>query len=173
MANPRVLYLNDELAPEGMIVPADPPTAEQASQREPIELPVWDFPSWDSKFFDRVGVIATPAVGPVDTVVVSFAMPPGYTGVVRWLSNIFLGAGFTDGSGNLIWRVLRDGQAVEDYENITAQLGTLPIPTDTFIPIGENQTVSITITTIVLPGGGTSIGGRLKGWRWPTTRRIK
>jgi hypothetical protein len=171
MAN-RVLYLDDELAPQGMIVPGDPPTAEQAAQREPIELPVYNFPSWDSLFFDRVGVIATPALGATATVV-AFAMPAGYTGLVRWLSNIFLGAGFTDGSGNLVWRVLRDAQAVEDYENITAQLGTLPIPTDTFIPVQENQTVSITITTVVLPGAGTSIGGRLKGWRWPSTRRIK
>ena len=161
-----------EFAPEGMLVPGDPPTADQAAAREPIELPVHNFPSRDSLFFDRVGVIATPALG-LTASVVAFAMPSGYTGVVHWLSNIFLGAGFTDGSGNIIWRVLRDAQAVEDYENITAQLGTLPVPTDTFILVGENQTVEITVTTVVLPGGGTSIGGRLKGWRWPTTRRLR
>lgn len=162
----------DDLYPSGPILVADPPTAEEAAGKVSVELPPWTFPTWDSLFFDRVGVVATPGLGLTSTIV-TFAMPAGYDGVVRWLSNVFLGAGFTDGSGNLIWQVLRDAQPVEDYENITAQLGTLPIPTDTFIPVFENQIVSITITTVVLPGGGTSSGARLKGWRWPKSRRIR
>jgi hypothetical protein len=170
MGNGRVFDLS--LAPEGMIVPADPPTAEDARISMPVELPVWNFPSDDSLFFDRVGVIALPALG-VTATIVTFTMPAGYSGVVRWLSNIFLGAGFTDGTGDLLWQVIRDGQPVEDYEAITAQLGTLPIPTDTFILVGENQTISITIRTVVAVGGGNSSGGRLKGWRWPTTRNLK
>jgi hypothetical protein len=160
------------LIPEGLLVPLDPPTAEDAAQTTPIELPVWNFPSADSLFFDKVGVIPLPALGATATII-AFAMPAGYSGVVRWLSNIFLGAGFTDGTGDLIWQVVRDLQPVEDYEAITAQLGTLPIPTDTFILVGQNQTISITITTVVAVGGGNSSGGRLKGWRWPTTRKIQ
>lgn len=157
--------------PEGKIIPLDPPTADQAAETTPAALPPWNFPTWDSKFFDRVEVIALPGLG-LTAQIVAFFMPAGFTGVVKWLSNIYLGGGFTDGSGNLIWQVLIDGQPVEDYQAITAQLGTLPVPTETFIPVMENQTVSVTITTVVVPGGGASSGARLKGWRWPSTRKL-
>lgn len=154
-----------------MVIALDPPTAEQAADVTPTASEPWNFPTWDSKFFDRVGVIALPALG-VTAQIVAFAMPAGFTGVVKWFSNIFLGGGFQDGSGNYVWQILIDGQPVEDYEAITAQLGTLPIPTETFIPVMENQIVSVTITTVVVVGGGLSSGARLKGWRWPSTRKL-
>lgn len=159
------------LAPQGFVIPMDPPTAEQAADVTPTASEPWNFPTWDSKFFDRVGVIALPALA-TPTQIVAFAMPAGFTGVVKWLSNIYLGGGFTDGSNDLVWQVLIDGQPVEDYEAINAQLGTLPIPTETFIPVFENQTVSVQITVNVVPGGGASTGARLKGWRWPSTRKL-
>lgn len=157
--------------PEGLIIPLDPPTADEAAETTPTALPPWNFPTWDSKFFDRVGVIGLPAIA-TPTQIVSFTMPAGFTGVVKWLANIYLGGGFQDGSGNLIWQVLIDGNPVEDYEAVTAQLGTLPVPTETFIPVMENQTVSVWITVVVVPGGGASTGARLKGWRWPSTRKL-
>ena len=159
------------LAPQGFVLPLDPPVADEAAETTPTALPPWNFPTWDSKFFDRVGVIDLPALNATATII-SFSMAPGYTGVVKWFSNIYLGGGFTDGSNNLIWKILIDGQPVEDYEAINAQLGTLPIPTDTFIPVEENQTVSVTITVNVVPGGGAKTGARLKGWRWPSTRKL-
>lgn len=162
----------DELAPQGMIVPSDPPTADEAAAREPIELPIQNFESMDSLWFERVAVIPLPALG-VTARVVSFSMPPGYTGVVRAFSNVFLGAGFKDGSVDIIWRILRDAQAVEDYESITWQNGSMPVGKQTFIIVGENQTIEITVTTVVVPGGGIDIGARLEGYRWPTTRRIR
>lgn len=158
--------------PAAMLATVDPPSPDQMASSGLVDLPPWNFPPEDSLFFDRVGVVAMPLVG-VTAQIVFFAMPAGYTGIVKWLSNIFLGAGFIDGSGDLLWQILRDAQPVEDYEAITAQLGTLPIPTDTFIPVGENMTVSITIRNVGFLGGGASSGGRLKGWRWPTTRRLR
>lgn len=174
MGNTRTRFAPFPLTPRGPIIPLDPPVLEDAADVRPVALPEWNFPTRDSVFFDRVGFNALPANLAPAVVVVTFTMPPGYDGVVRWMSNVALGAGFIDGSGDIIWQILRDGQAVEDYENMLAQLGTLPIPTDTFILVEENSTIQITVATANNPPAGRATSGcRLKGWRWPKTRRLR
>ena len=75
--------------------------------------------------FDEQFGIALPAVFGVETVVLSFQVPIGYDGVIKAISNNFLGGGFVDFSGHIQWRILADGKPIRNFSNILANKGTI------------------------------------------------
>lgn len=154
----------------------DPPaTADTQAGGEPVELPVWTTPSYDSKWFDQAGFVAVPANGVANrTNVLSFQMPRSYDGIIKFIANAFLGPGFTDGSGGIVWRLFIDSEAVENYENVLYSLGLLANPSHTHIVLKELQTITVTVETVapfVVPGGSTT-GARIQGWKWPKARSV-
>src|SRR6516164_474842 len=65
--------------------------------------------------FDDVGTIALPPgqLSPIDTPVLTFTVPRGSDGVIKWISNNVLDApGFVQGSGALIWKIIINGRSV-------------------------------------------------------------
>jgi len=78
--------------------------------------------------FDEVASRDLPAVGTGDTPVLTFTVPSGFDGVGMWYSINFLGGGFTEGSGDIVWRILQNGTAMRNFENITSERGSLQIP---------------------------------------------
>jgi hypothetical protein len=92
--------------------------------------------------FDQVGSAVIPAVGSQVTVL-TLIVPTGMDGVIKRLSNNVEAAGFTNGSGELVWRLLADGKPIRNYENITAQKGSAEQPRQVDgIRIYSGQTIS-------------------------------
>jgi len=130
----------------------------------------------------EVNGIATPAAGAAETVVVSFAIPPGTRGVITGLLNLYTGPGFIDTSGNLIWRIRIgaanvNGAPARNFGQITWTNGNL-----TSGPVGiqgisdgvySGAIVEFTITHVagspLPPGPGTRIVCGLKGYYWPVS----
>jgi hypothetical protein len=148
-----------------------PQPGAAAQQYTPVELPPLNAPPEDANYFDYGNSIPLPALG-VTATVLQFQIPEGKRGVIWRLANVVLGGGFQDFSGNLVWRVFKNPpQAVQNYENILYSLGSLANPCPTFIPVDENDVIQITITTVVVAGGGMSTAVRAAGW-WFSRERI-
>lgn len=81
-----------------------------------------------AKRFQKTGSIANPGVEGVDFQVLSFQVPNAWDGVLITITNQWDGAGFVDGSGDLVWRVQFDNQWFKDLENILITLGRLENP---------------------------------------------
>lgn len=96
--------------------------------------------------FDQVGTVNLPAVGAGDTTVLTFQVPLGYDGVTQYYSLNFMGGGFTEGSGDIVWRILQNGATVRNFENITSERGTVYIPR----PVANLQFFSNDIITVVV-----------------------
>lgn len=132
-------------------------------------------PSADSRFFDKTPnpFVAFPAPGAAAVDVLAFTVPAGMGCVIRWLAVITTVGGFQDGNGSVVWRVLVNGSAVQGYEAITCQVGTLAQPADTQILAMEGDTVEITVE---VPAGqqampiGSVSAARAKGWFFPLRR---
>lgn len=157
-----------------MVLPLCNPAPDATPQAPPaiaiVKLPSWIFPLANSIAFDNAGDIVLPAIG-VEAVVFSFQVPKGQNGVIKEIANVFIGGGFTDGSGAIVWRILQNNQAVRGKENILNSLGSVAAPSRIggggFIRILENDVIALSVLNVSVVPGGQLIGGRLSGWFYP------
>lgn len=132
-----------------------------------VVLPIWCFPGVDSEAFDFVKYIALPGVG-AQGIIVSFVVPDGYNGIIKHLGNVYIGSGFTEGSGSLQWQLLDNNVPVANYENIPASLGATAAPSEVYsIRIKQGELIQLVVNNISLVVGGTFSGGRIGGWFYP------
>jgi len=126
----------------------------------------------DGISFDYTNYVATPAVG-ANIAVVSFVVPEGYYGVIKQIGNVYIGAGFVEGSGSLVWQIQQNGGVVRNYDNILSSLGTVSAPGELAgrsILLEELSQVILQVNNVSLVAGGTQVGGRLGGWLLPKYR---
>ena len=136
-----------------------------------ISLPPWAFPPVNSIAFDAAGDIILPAIAAPDTTIFSFVVPPGHNGVIKEIANVFIGGGFTDGSGSIVWRILQNGQAIRGKEAMLNSLGSVAQPSRVggggFIRIIENDLIAMVVSNVAIAPAGQIIAGRLSGWFYP------
>ncbi len=154
------------------------PTKEEARLIQQLEdqrgavtvgrLPEWLYEPASFESFDYVGYVAVPALG-AEATVVTFTVPDGRNGIIKLIGNNFVGAGFVEGSGDILWRIEQDTAAVKNYNAIPASLGNPALPSRiSGIRVFERQVVALIVRNVAIaaPGGALS-GGRLGGWFYP------
>lgn len=116
------------------------------------------------------GAVALPAIG-AQAVVVQRSVPYGRNGYLWKLGVDYVGAGFTEGSGALIYRVFRNGaltRAVKGFSNLTASMGAVNNPIEISpVQLYENEVISIVVVNVALGVGGAQLVGVLHGWDYP------
>jgi hypothetical protein len=130
------------------------------------QLPVQNYMAPSGKPFEAHGGVALPAIG-AQVTVLSFLVPRGNNGFIRRIANVFVGGGFTDFSGFVVWQIFLDinkGTVAPNFDNIVASLGSVanPSPVDG-IHIMELATVALVVKNISVVVAGQLIGGRLGG----------
>ncbi len=131
-------------------------------------LPEWVYPPASHEPFEYIGYVAVPALGG-EANVVQFTVPDGRNGVIVRIANNFVGAGFNEGSGDILWRIEADGASFKNFEAIPASLGNPALPsTINSLRIFERQVITLVVRNVAIaaPGGALS-GGRLGGWFYP------
>jgi hypothetical protein len=163
MQSVNPLVASDEIGQQ-----VNPPFSQPDQQQIIIaSLPVYLYPSADSQAFDYVKYVAFPAEG-ADAVIIDFPVPAGMNGIIKRFGNVFVGAGFTEGTSALYWQLLADGQPIPNYENIPASLGATANPSEvSSIRIKAGQRIQLVVHNVSLVGGGYYSGGRLGGWFYP------
>jgi hypothetical protein len=130
------------------------------------QLPVQNFMAPSGKPFEFHGGVPLPAIGAQATVL-SFTVPRGNNGFIRRLANAFVGGGFTDFSGAIIWQIFLDinkGTVAPNFDNIIASLGSVANPSQIDgIHIMELATVALVVKNISVAVAGQLVGGRLGG----------
>ncbi len=133
----------------------------------------WLFEPPKSESFNFHSGIVIPAMGATATVV-TFTVPEGRFGVINAIANMFVGGGFTDFSGDILWRILRNTLAagnptpIRNYNNIIASLGSVANPRFISpIRLRENDVIALTVTNVAVVVAGQRIGGLLGGYFYP------
>ena len=154
--------------PSRIYQPASPAPTTQPSGAVYMPQYPWVYPPADAEPFDPQTWITMPAVVPgTEVQVLALTVPLGKNGVIQKFGNVVIGAGWVEGTGDLIWRILRDGAAVRNYQNILASLGNVSNPVDCGIRIFENEVIQVVIENVALVPGGQQVGARLRGWFYP------
>lgn len=132
-----------------------------------ISLPAHLYMPSDGVAFDYTAYVPLPAIAATGTVI-DFTVPQGMHGVIKRVGNVFVGAGWTEGGGALIWQILANGGVCRNYDNILASLGAVNNPAEVAgILVYEQQRVQLTVLNVSLAIGGAQNGGRLSGWFFP------
>jgi hypothetical protein len=123
--------------------------------------------------FQYINTIPRPPVG-VETEVLKFRVALGWNGVIRGVVNNFIGAGFKEGSGDLVWRIQLNLRYARDYGNIKTSLGDLTGPYDMNaggILIKSGEDVRYLVTMNAAGAAHLDPAGRvlasLYGWTYP------
>ena len=128
--------------------------------------------------FNPIGVIPLPAAVSGDVTVFTEKVPLGYDGIITGQFNVYIGNGFIEGSGDLVWRVLVYDPSLprylKDCGQILVSLGQVnkyqTVPGGLLVRSGNaiKYVVNAPNTTGALPPAGTgSIICGLHGWFWP------
>jgi hypothetical protein len=154
----------------GTVPRTSPASAVVASTAQPVELPIRLFPPVNWENLDIAGYITIGNQGTTVTIF-SYTVPIGRNGIVNKISNAFVGGGFQEGQGNLVWRVLVDGgtpPGANTYNNILGSLGAMASPTPIAgFRIFENQTITFVAENISLFPAQQLVGARLLGYLYP------
>lgn len=177
--------MEDQAAPPSEDTPIDGSATGDSDQPDPTSamdvngINYVTFPrgiqNWEN--IDQDNYALVPAIGATVTII-SYVVPPGRNGVIYKVANNFVGGGWVEGTGDIIWRILVDGTpppGATSYNAILASLGNPASPTE--IPgfrIFENQV--ITLVAFNNPAGpdggvivaGQRVGARFVGWNYPT-----
>jgi len=155
-----------------MGVTEDPGSNSGATAPMPVELPARLFPPLNWLNIDQLNYVALGALGGPNAVIISFQVPIGYNGVIKKIGNNFVGGGWVEGSGAVVWQVLVDGAPPPGANSYNAILGSLGSPASpTELPGGfriyENQVVTLVAQNATVVVAGQLVGGRLVGYLYP------
>lgn len=150
------LAMNSQLPPPDGLTDGQytlDPTIWPPPEREPI---------------DECTYVDLPAIGAQATIV-SVLIEPGYNAIIRAYANNFVGGGWVEGSGAVLWQISIDSAPVSGYDVIPASLGSPANPV--YHPSGfrvmEGQRVSLLVTNVSVVLAGQKSGGRLMGYYYP------
>jgi hypothetical protein len=121
----------------------------------------------DGTPFNEVTYADLPAIG-AQAVIIQFTVPQGSNGVIKWIGNNYVGAGWTEGTGDLVYQLLADGQPIRNFERIIGSLGSPASPSETApVRIYESQVIQLVCTNVSITVAQQLLGGRLSGWYYP------
>ncbi|HVC00310.1 MAG TPA: hypothetical protein VNJ12_13405 [Candidatus Dormibacteraeota bacterium] len=141
-------------------------------------LPVQNAMPPQGEDFEVHGYVALPAIGSW-AIVCQRTVPTGRNGYIKRIANVFVGGGFEEGQGGVIWQIMIDlvdptfgagnqNQVAPFFDNIVASLGAVwqPSPIDG-IRVREQQTFALVVKNVNVIVAGQFIGGRLGGYFHP------
>lgn len=134
-------------------------------------LPPYIYPPAEFEPIETGSVyIPIPAIGDVATII-QIQIPEGHNGIITHMANNYVGAGFTEGSGQIVWQIARDGAAVDgyDYASVLGSLGSPANPTrhPSGFRVFESQKITLSVKNVSIVVAGQLTGGRLMGWYYP------
>ncbi len=124
----------------------------------------------DTFRWTSVPAAAYPAPGASAVTVLSYTVPKSKFVVINKLSIIHIGGNPPDFTGQVIWRVLKNGGGLRGLATLTAQVGTFANPLAVMLSGIENDTFVVTaeipIAWAAMPGGSTSAAS-FDGFTYP------
>jgi hypothetical protein len=154
---------------EAPVSDAVAPPVENSTQVEITQFPVWLYPPSQWENIDLIAYALLPAIG-ATVIILQFQVPLGRNGVIKAIANNFVGGGWVEGTGDVIWKLLVDGASppnANSYGSIPASLGSPanPVPIPGF-RIWENQVITfVGLNNPAGPDGGVVVAGQRLGAR--------
>lgn len=130
-------------------------------------IPPWVEMPPGGRPFRYDAVIQTPAAGTQDFALIAFRVPNGYIAAIKRHAHTYLGPGFSEGSGDLVWKMSIDGAHSPGYDYMTTTITPEQGGVEGAILAQAGQVVQYTIS--VAPGAvaGEKSLALLQGYFYP------
>lgn len=99
------------------------PNPAATQRRVWLEEPPGSIP-FDEQATGAIPPANVPPAPPMDTVILTFAVPQGFDGVIKWITNV-LSPEQPFPPGSLVWKILANGRPIRNFGNITVEKGTI------------------------------------------------
>ena len=141
-------------------------------------------PPADSDYFTVTPspFVSYPQVGDTAIPVIVFTVPRSKIAVIRKLAIVHVGGNPPDGTGIVIWRVIRNGGGLRGLSTLTSQYGTYATPKDVSIVCYENDTIQVTVQCPALlpdgvtpnpgPPAGSTTAASFDGFMYPLSEAL-
>lgn len=121
--------------------------------------------------FNEIGSVLGQGTAGTTPIILSFEMPDGYDGVIKWIILQYTGTNFINNSGTLIFALRINGLYIKGYHNIRSQFsGTsngLEIDPGIAIKSGNLIEIICTVDPFFVPEGASEIIGGVSGYLYP------
>lgn len=119
--------------------------------------------------------IVLPAIG-AQAVVASRLIPYGRNSFLWKVGIDFVGGGFQEGAGNLIYRLFRNSaltRTIKGFANLSASMGAVNNPLEIpAVQLYESEVISIVVQNVALTVAGQLVVGVLGGWDYPKSEEV-
>ena len=171
------ILTHPHISPTGKLLTPRDLGVEKQKNSYPVHMrPVTVDPPEAAEPFAWNDAAVMPAKGS-SVAVVEFVVPPNRSGVIWRVGNgTALGGGiaqWTNGSGKLIWQVLRNGTPYKNMSDIRCIIGLveqlgglLSAP----LRLRANDTIGLVVLNIDTPAAGQNLVGLLGGWYYPASQ---
>lgn len=129
----------------------------------------WEGPAGSQEFLVS-GAIDYPSSLNVETQIISYSVPSGYIGRLRWLWITHIGGNPPDGSGQVVWRLRVNGAAVNGFGNLIFQVGSSNGPAFgqglniSSVELSQGDVLEATVEVVTAQIGGVMTAAQFLGW---------
>ena len=125
--------------------------------------------------------VSYPTLGLGQIPVITFVVGIGLMSVIRALSIVHIGGNPPDFTGQVIWRVTRNGAGIRGLNQLTAQVGTFATPLSVVLVGVANDVFQVTVEVPALlpdgspnlqPPGGSGTAASFDGWTYPIKQSL-
>jgi hypothetical protein len=146
-------------------------------QRPYLTKPWATMPDGGREFSPQTQTLVSSVVEGTETTILSFETPFGYDGVINFvvancLPTASAGSNFTEGSGQITWRLKANGRHLRDWGDVLTSRGSLlnpsPIP-ERGLRIYSRNLIELTVTLQVASGlnASSNLVAMVMGWFYP------
>ncbi len=128
----------------------------------------WIEPPEGSIPFDQQDGIILPALAG-DTVVATLVVPDGYDGVINSINCNYTGGGFVQFSGDIVWKIFRNGASVRNFDSIRNEKGSIVDPRRISpIRVYSGQVILFTVNHVANGALAGNVVCGFGGWFYPS-----
>lgn len=114
--------------------------------------------------FDEFSIVALPGPPPAaEIVLLTLNVPNGWQCFISEIAHGVTGAGFTDGSGDLVWRITRNSRPIPSFGRMLVHYGSFEQSREEFLFAKSKDKIEYRITNVNLGGAGFFSWANLKG----------
>lgn len=141
----------------------------RAAMRTYVRPNYWEGPSGSQEFLVS-GSIAYPAAINTETTIITYSVPAGYVGRLRWLWLTHIGGNPPDGTGQVTWRLRQNGACVNGFSNLQFQVGSNtggvfgPGLDISSVELNQGDVLTATVEVSTLQVGGVKTAAQFHGW---------
>lgn len=120
---------------------------------------------------NEINAVAGAGTAGTTPILLSYNVPLGWDGLIKWFINQYTGTNFVNNSGNLEWALRVNGLYIKGYHKIRSQFsGTsngLEVDPGIIIKSGDLVEIIVSVDPFFVPEGGSELIGGVTGYLYP------